>query len=51
MEKLNSELHRILLKRVTAALERAKYYPATVTPPAEAEKVLRPWAPPLQEKT
>jgi hypothetical protein len=30
MEKLSSELTRILQKRIASAIERARYYPATM---------------------
>jgi hypothetical protein len=47
MDKLTPELHRILLKRITAALEKAKFDPATVAgwegPARVAEEILRPY--------
>lgn len=50
MDRLTPELHRILLKRITAAIEKAKYYPALVTPKVTAAEVLRPYLP-LEEET
>jgi len=41
--KLSPELERVLLKRITAAIERAKYYPASITPSVAAKEVLRPY--------
>ena len=40
---LRPELHRILLKRITAAITKAKYYPAEVDPAKAAVEVLRPY--------
>jgi hypothetical protein len=49
MFRLTPEEYRVLLKRITAALDRAKYHPATVGgwdgPGKAAEEVLRPYAP------
>ena len=46
---LSTEQHRILLKRITSALEKAKYQPATVGgwdgPELAAKEVLRPYVP------
>lgn len=46
---LTPEQHRILMKRITAALEKAKYYPSTVNgwdgPAKVADQVLRPYSP------
>jgi hypothetical protein len=49
MTRLTPEQYRVLLKRITAALDNAKYKPATVGgwdgPALAAEEVLRPYAP------
>ena len=45
MDKLTPELHRILLKRITKALRKARYEPAAVMDEeAAAAEVLRPYA-------
>lgn len=46
MEHLTSELHRILLKRISKALHKAKYEPASVDPETVAAEVLRPFSAP-----
>lgn len=49
MDRLTEEQYRVLLKRITEALEKAKYYPATVKgwegPERVAKEVLRPYGP------
>lgn len=47
MKPLTEEMHRILLKRITSALRRARYEPgAVLDEEAAAREVLRPYAPP-----
>lgn len=52
MKPLDAEQHRILLDRITAALTKAKYEPATVAgkdgPNRVAREVLRPYEPRLK---
>ena len=49
MPRLTAEQYRVLLKRITDALDNAKYRPVTVGgwdgPARAAEEVLRPYAP------
>jgi hypothetical protein len=49
MARLTPEQYRVLLKRITKALDKAKYYPASVGgvegPAKAAEAVLLPYAP------
>lgn len=45
MDKLTPELARILKKRIAAALDKAKYYPATVDPELLAAEVIAPYLP------
>jgi hypothetical protein len=49
MKRLTPEQYRVLLKRITDALDKAKYHPASVGgwdgPAVVAEEVLRPYAP------
>jgi hypothetical protein len=49
MKRLTLEQYRVLLKRITEALDKAKYFPPTVGgydgPERVAEEVLRPYAP------
>ena len=41
--ELSDEMHRILVKRITKALEAARYYPATIHPEEDAKKLLEPF--------
>lgn len=43
MDKISEEFARILEKRIRRALEKAKYYPATVDINAAAREVVRPY--------
>lgn len=46
MKPLDPEMHRVLLKRIVRALEKAKYEPAKVLDiETAAREVLRPYEP------